>query len=472
MTWIDLNGLLLGAATAAYQIEGAAHEGGRGSSIWDDLSHRPGAIMNGDTGDVATDHYHRWREDVEIMRELGLEAYRLSIAWPRVQPGGSGPINQEGIDFYRDLLTEVRAAGIATWVTLYHWDLPSELEAAGGWSNRATVDAFADYARSMGELLGDLVDGWITLNEPWCSAYLGYASGVHAPGVVDPGRAFAAVHHLNLAHGRAVGELRKVVPSGTPIGVTLNLHVSYPSDPSSQSDRDAVEIIDTLGNRAFLDPMLHGRLPERLREIAAPFTDFSFVKDGDLAKSQAAVDFLGINYYSTQYLRWNEDPNVDRTGGHGVGAGSPWPGSDGVEFLPPEGPLTRMGWNIEPHGLTDLLVRTGNEFPELPLYVTENGAAFEDVVVEEADGRRVHDPLRQDYVARHLAAVEKARQAGADVRGYFLWSLLDNFEWSWGYDRRFGIVHVDYPTGERTVKDSARWYARVIADKGLSWSRR
>nr|NLD41737.1 family 1 glycosylhydrolase [Actinomycetales bacterium] len=411
--WIDLNGLVLGAATASFQIEGGADS--RGSTIWDDLCRRPGAIDNGDTGEVAADHYNRWREDVALMKELGLDAYRLSISWARVQPGGDGPLNPEGVQFYRGLLGALRDAGISPWVTLYHWDLPSELEQAGGWPVRATAEAYGRYSRLMAEQLGDLVDGWITLNEPWCTAYLGYASGVHAPGRTDPADAFATVHHLNLGHGLAVQALRDVLGPDVPVGVTLNVHANYPFDRGNPDDVRAAEIIEMIGNRAFLDPMMHGRMPEKLREITAGITDWGFVREGDLEIANQPTDFLGLNYYSTQYLRWNESPDVNRTGGHGESEHSPWPGSDGVEFVPPEPPVTAMGWNIEPHGLTDLLVRLGEEFPGLPLYVTENGAAYDDdpPVASEGGSPRVADPLRQAYVEKHLAAVVDARAAGA-----------------------------------------------------------
>ncbi|MHB1064457.1 MAG: glycoside hydrolase family 1 protein [Georgenia sp.] len=460
------DGFVWGAATAAYQIEGAAREGGRGPSIWDTFSHTPGRTRDGDTGDVAADHYHRWREDVALMSTLGLDAYRLSISWPRVQPGGRGELNPEGVAFYRDLLDGLRAAGIAPYVTLYHWDLPQELQDAGGWVNRETAYAFAEYARAMARELGDRVEVWTTLNEPWCSAFLGYASGVHAPGHTDPAEALAAVHHLNLAHGLATTAIREELGEQAQVSITLNLHVTRPADPSRVADLDAAHRVDLVGNHIFLGPLLNGSYPIGLREITRDITDAAYVLPGDTILIRQRIDVLGVNYYSTNYVRARAagEPAIGRSGGHGAGVGSPWVGLDDVDFLDPTGPLTAMGWNIEPEGLHELLTALDNAYDGLPLMVTENGAAFDDVL--GPDGA-VHDPDRKDYVARHLVQVARAIEDGADVRGYFLWSLLDNFEWSWGYSRRFGIVYVDYATGERTLKDSGRWYAEVTRRRSL-----
>lgn len=444
---------LWGAATAAYQVEGAATEGGRGPSIWDTFSRTPGRTWGGDTGDVATDHYHRWPEDVALMRELGLDAYRLSVSWPRVQPGGRGPLNPEGVAFYRRLLTALREAGIEPVVTLYHWDLPQELEDAGGWPNRATAEAFADYARAMARELGDLVGLWITLNEPWCAAFLGYASGVHAPGRTEPAAALAAAHHLNLAHGLAARAIRDVLGEDARVAVSLNLHVTRPADPERADDLEAAHEIDLVGNHVFLGPLLEGTYPVELKAQTAHLADWSFVRPGDLTTTRQRLDALGVNYYSTNYVR------RAAPGGHGAGAARPWVGADAVEFLPPAGPVTAMGWGIEPEGLTELLTALSLAHEDLPLLVTENGAAFDDVVAEDG---AVHDPERVAYLADHVAAVARAREAGADVRGYFVWSLLDNFEWAFGYARRFGLVRVDYATLARTPKDSFRWYAELI----------
>ena len=452
---------LWGSATAAYQIEGAAAEGGRGPSIWDTFSHTPGRTSNGDTGDVAVDHYHRWREDVALMKDLGLDAYRFSISWSRVQPGGTGEFNAEGIGFYSDLVDGLVAAGIKPVVTLYHWDLPAELEARGGWTNRETAVAFGEYARRMAVELGDRITVWTTLNEPWCSAYLGYASGVHAPGRTEPLAALQAVHHLNLAHGLAARAIRGVLGDEAQLSVTLNLHVTRPDDPDSESDRDAVRQIDAVGNRAFLGPLLEGAYPVDLLQDTAAITDWSFVEDGDLETIAQRLDVLGVNYYSTGRVR-RHDGTGERAqaDGHGDSGATPWAGADDVEFLPQPGPHTAMGWNIDPAGLTELLLGLRDSYPDIPLMITENGAAFEDVV--DADGR-VHDAERVSYLHDHIDAVGQAIDAGADVRGYFVWSLLDNFEWAHGYERRFGIIRVDYGTQERLWKDSARWYQRLVA---------
>ncbi len=455
----------LGAATAAYQIEGAAREGGRGASIWDTYSHTRGATEYGDTGDVACDHYHRWREDVGHISELGLQAYRLSISWPRVQPGGRGPLNPEGVAFYVALLDALAEAGVEAWVTLYHWDLPQELEDAGGWANRATADAFAEYARLMAEALGDRVHTWTTLNEPWCSAYLGYASGVHAPGRTEPAAALAAVHHLNLAHGLAVRAIRGVLGERARVSVTLNLHVLRAADPDSADDAEAVRQIDAVGNRAFTGPMLEGAYPSDLLADTAAISDWAFVLPGDLELIQQPLTALGVNYYATTMVRLAPvgDSRSDNSG-HRESETSPWVGASRVAFVREPGPYTEMGWNIAPEGLTTMLLDLHRRYPNLPLVITENGAAFADPVA--ADGL-VHDADRVRYLHEHLAAVADAIEAGADVRGYFAWSLLDNFEWAWGYSKKFGIIAVDMATGERRWKDSAHWYRQVIAERIL-----
>lgn len=448
-----------GSATASYQIEGAVTEGGRGPSIWDTFSHTPGRTLNGDTGDVADDHYHRWEEDVAHIRALGLDAYRFSIAWPRVQPGGTGAFNDEGIAFYSTLVDALCEAGVKPVVTLYHWDLPQELEDRGGWANRDTAYAFGEYARRMARELGDRVDMWTTLNEPWCAAYLGYGSGVHAPGRTEPVAALEAVHHLNLAHGLACVAIRDELGEAAKMSVTLNLHVIRPEDPDSADDADAVRKIDGLANRAFLAPLLNGIYPQDLLDDTAHVTDWAFVQDGDLTLTHQPIDVLGINYYSTAKVRrFSGEGERSESDGHAPSAASPWIGVEDVEFVEQPGPVTAMGWNIEPGGLTELLASVSASYPDQPLMVTENGAAFEDVV--SPDGQ-VHDPRRVDYLHDHIEAVGQALDAGVDVRGYFAWSLLDNFEWSFGYDRRFGIIRVDYETQERTWKDSAFWYQKL-----------
>lgn len=449
-----------GAATAAYQVEGAARTEGRGPSVWDTFAATPGAVVGGHTGEVAADHYHRWREDVALMTALGLDTYRLSISWPRVQPGGRGALNPQGVAFYRGLITELRARGIRPVVTLYHWDLPQELEDAGGWPSRETADAFADYARAMARELGDDVALWITLNEPWCAAFLGYAAGSHAPGRTEPGAALAAAHHLNLAHGLATQAIREELGDDTRVSVALNLHVTHPADPTSAADLDAVAQLDAVGNHIFLGPMLDGSYPARLLRDTAHVSDWSFVRSGDLSTIRQRIDVLGVNYYATQLARRHVGPGpAPRADGHGAGEHSPWVGAETVELLAVPPPHTAMGWNIAPDGLRELLLALDNTNPDLPLLVTENGAAFDDTLT--TDGR-VHDTVRVAYLHDHLEAVAQAREAGADVRGYLVWSLLDNFEWAYGYTKRFGIVHVDYDTQARTPKDSARWYRQVV----------
>ncbi|MFI7133101.1 GH1 family beta-glucosidase [Nonomuraea sp. NPDC050153] len=447
---------LWGTATAAYQVEGAWNEDGRGPSIWDTFSHTPGLVTNGDTGDVACDHYHRLEEDLDLLAGLGVGAYRFSISWPRVQPGGRA--NQPGLDFYSRLVDGLLARGIAPVATLYHWDLPQELEDAGGWPNRDTAHRFAEYADLMGRTLGDRVRTWITLNEPWCSAYLGYASGVHAPARTEPAAALAAVHHLNLGHGLAVQALRAVVDPTAQMSVTLNLHHVR---GESERDADAVRRVDAVANRAFLGPMLEGAYPRDLIADTAAVTDWSFVRDGDEATACRPLDVLGVNYYNPTLVRqWDGSSERATADGHQDGAASPWIACDDVEFVPQPGPYTEMGWNIDETGLTELLLRLHRDYPSTPTMITENGAAFADAV--DADGR-IRDERRVDYLHRHLSAVAEAIAAGADVRGYFVWSLMDNFEWAHGYAKRFGIVRVDPDTLKRTWKDSAHWYRDVVA---------
>jgi beta-glucosidase len=452
---------LLGAATAAYQIEGAAHDDGRTPSIWDTFSHTPGRTRNGDTGDVAADHYNRLDADLDLMQSLGLEAYRFSISWPRVQPGARGDLNAKGVAFYSRLVDGLLARGIAPIATLYHWDLPQELEDAGGWPARDTAERFAEYAARIVEVLGDRVAMWTTLNEPWCSAFLGYGSGAHAPGRTNGAAALAAMHHLNLAHGLAVPEIRRAARNAPEVSATLNFHVPR---PGSDDAEEAVRRVDALANRSFTEPILRGAYPDDLLLDTAGVTDWSFVRDGDLTTISAPIDVLGVNYYSTVTVReWDGRSPRSGNDGHGAASGSPWPGSEHVEFLPQPGPQTDMGWNVAPDALEELLLRLSRDYPETPLLVTENGAAFPDTVV---DGR-VHDVARQDFIERHLGATLAARAAGADVRGYMVWSLMDNFEWGYGYSKRFGIVRVDYDTQERIVKDSGRRYAGIIQTRSL-----
>ena len=449
-----------GAATASYQIEGAAAEDGRLPSIWDTYAATPGRVHAGETGAVACDHYHRTAEDIRHMVDLGLRAYRFSLAWPRIQPAGSGAFNPAGLAFYDRLIDDLLAAGIDPVATMYHWDLPQALEDAGGWPARDTALRFADYAEKVVETYRDRVTVWTTLNEPWCSSFLGYAAGVHAPGRTEAAAALAAVHHLNLAHGFGARAVRGALGDAGTLSLTLNLHVVRPDDPASAEDRDAARQIDALANRSFLGPVLEGRYPEDLLADTSAVTDWSFVHDGDLTTTHTGLDVLGINYYSTQrvrrYVPGHEKLHAD---GHGRSRFSAWVGADAVEFLPQPGPHTAMGWNIDPSGMTELLLRVHETYPGLPMMVTENGAAFDDVV--SPDGR-VHDADRVDYLRRHIDAVGRAMDAGADVRGYFVWSLMDNFEWAYGFSRRFGVLRVDYDTLERTWKDSAHWYRDLL----------
>jgi beta-glucosidase len=462
-------GFVWGAATAAYQIEGAVRADGRGPSIWDTFSHTPDKVRNGDTGDVACDHYHRVDEDVALMAELGLRAYRFSVAWPRVVPTGSGAVNQAGLDFYSRLVDRLLEHGITPTATLYHWDLPQPLEDAGGWTNRATAERFAEYAAILGAALGDRVGLFTTLNEPWCSAYLGYASGVHAPGRQSNADALAAVHHLNLAHGLGTKALRSVLPSDAQVSVTLNLANPRPAS-ESEADRRAAQHVEAISNRIFLEPMLRGEYPAEVIEDLGHVTDWSFIRTGDTELVRGPVDVLGVNYYSPVLIAAPTPELLSRIGGRwvndpqGTDGPSSYPGTDLAVSVPQEGPYTAMRWRIEPGSLTELLERVQHEFPHLPLMITENGAAFDDVVA--ADGA-VHDADRIAYLSGHLGAVHDAISRGVDVRGYYVWSLLDNFEWAWGYTKRFGIVRVDYPTGARLLKDSARWYSSVIATGAL-----
>jgi len=448
-------GFIWGTATAAYQIEGAAAEDGRTPSIWDTFSHTPGRTVDGDTGDRACDHYHRWAEDVEHLDRLGVGGYRLSLSWSRVQPRGRGPLNPTGVAFYTRLLDALRERGIKPYVTLYHWDLPQELEDAGGWVVRETAEAFAAYAGAMARALGDRVEAWTTLNEPWCSAYLGYASGDHAPGRTDPAAALAAAHHLNLAHGLAARAIRDVLPDAQ-LSVTLNLHALRAATDST-ADAEALRRVDAVGNRVFLGPLLDGAYPSDLITDTAGITDWSFVREGDLEAIRQPLSFLGVNYYATTLVA-----------AAGAGSRKPsvpiaWVGTEEhVEFLPQPGPYTAMGWNIDSRGLTEMLLGLHERYPALPLVITENGAAFDDLPA--ADGR-IHDVDRIAYLDGHVRAVMDAIAAGADVRGYFAWSLMDNFEWAFGYSKRFGLIRVDYDTGERSWKDSAYWY-RDLARAG------
>jgi beta-glucosidase len=453
-------GFIWGAATAAAQVEGAAHEDGKTDSIWDHFARTRGNIAAGDTPERAVDHYHRMPEDVALMRELGLGSYRFSVSWARVKPDDRAA-NLRGLDFYSRLVDELLGAGILPWLTLYHWDLPQAVEETGGWANRDTARRFLEYSELVYAVLGDRVTHWTTFNEPLCSSLIAYAGGEHAPGRTEPRAALAALHHQHLAHGLTVASLRE--RGAEQLGITLNLTNAVPNDPADPADLDAARRIDALWNRAFLEPLVLGRYPgDFLLDVAGLGFD-EIVRPGDLELIAQPIDFLGVNHY--------HDDNVS---GHPLPAGtpaglrptekpgaSPFVGSEHVTFPSRDLPRTAMGWEINPAGLRTLLTRLGREYPSLPpLYVTENGSAFDDVVAPDGS---VHDADRVAYLQAHVDAVAGAIADGADVRGYFAWSLLDNFEWAWGYGKRFGIVRVDYDTQERTVKDSGRAFA-VLAD--------
>ena len=405
------------------------------------------------------------------MADLGLAAYRFSLSWSRVLPTGSGRVNRAGLDFYSRLVDELLARGIEPLATLYHWDLPQRLQDEGGWTNRATAERFADYAQVVGAALGDRVPTITTLNEPWCSAFLGHASGVHAPGITDAAAALAATHHLNLAHGLGAAALRATMPGSGRVSLTLNLATVRPASASA-ADLDAARHVDGLANRIFLDPVLRGTYPADVLEDLRDVTDWAFIRDGDTETINAPLDVLGVNYYSPTRVAATTPELVAQTSGRWVNdpqatAGpTPYPGTRRAFSLPQDGPYTAMNWRIDPESFTELLARVHRDYPGIPLVITENGAAFDDVVSEDGS---VHDGERIAYLRGHLAAVHHAIVQGVDVRGYFVWSLLDNFEWAWGYSKRFGIVHVDYPTGERRLKDSAHWYRDVIAGNGLGF---
>lgn len=449
---------IFGAATASYQIEGAVRSGGRGPSIWDTFSHTPGKVLHGDTGDVACDHYNRLEEDLDLLQRYHLDAYRFSIAWPRIQPQGSGAANQLGVDFYDRLIDGLMQRGIQPVATLYHWDLPQRLQDEGGWTHRATAERFAEYAAICGDAFGDRVNTWITLNEPWCSAFLGHAVGTHAPGIVDPLAALQATHTLNLAHGKALQALRGTVTNQqAQFSVTHNLYTVRPAS-DSDADAHAAHEVATLYNEIFLGPQLEGRLPELLVAITREITDWSFIEDGDLATIRQPLDVLGLNWYTPLWVRRIEP-------GRSPDEPSTLVGLSHVAASEPEGlSRTDMGWPIDASGLYDILRELGNEYPDLPIVITENGAAYDDPVIQG----RVSDPRRIEYLQQHLAACHQALSDGVDLRGYFVWSLMDNFEWALGYDRRFGITHVDFDTQVRTPRDSAWFFAGLAKDKSLT----
>jgi beta-glucosidase len=429
-------GFVWGAAASAYQIEGAVYEDGRGESIWDRFSATPGKVRAGETGEIACDFYHRYPDDIALMRELGLDAFRFSISWPRIVPSATGPINEAGLDFYDRLVDALLEAGIRPFVNLFHWDLPQELEDAGGWPERATAEAFTGYAAAVAQRLGDRVKDWITHNEPFCTSWLGYGTGRHAPGRTSVRDALAAAHHSLLAHGWAVEAIRRASPDAE-VGIVVDL---WPIHPASDDPADVAAAWgeDGVRNRWFCDPLLRGAYPEDVLERFA--ADAPPVRDGDLATISVPLDFVGVNNYSRRIVR---------AGLNGSAIDVPVPGAE----------LTDMGWEVYPAGLHESLVRMHRDYGVESLYVTENGAAFADV--RSHDGA-VHDVERIAYLDGYLDAIETAIAEGVTLRGYFVWSLLDNFEWALGYSKRFGLVYVDYPTLERVPKDSFYWYRDLI----------
>ncbi len=431
-----------GAATAAYQIEGAAKEDGRGESIWDRFSHTPGNVDNGDTGDVAADHYHRWQEDIQLMKKIGLQAYRFSIAWPRVLPNGRGEMNKKGLDFYKQLVDGLLEAGIQPYATLYHWDLPQALQDQGGWPARSTAEAFVEYADVVSRALGDKVVSWATINEPMVSAYVGYLIGRHAPGHQDMDEMLAASHHLLLAHGLSVPVIRANAPT-SKVGIVLNLQTHLPASPSP-ADRMAAWIGDGVQNRWYLDPISGRGYPQDvLQYFGKPM---SAIQKDDLEKIAARIDFLGVNHYFRTIERNPEIPERE---------------NDPVS-VKAGGDKTEMDWEIYPQGMFDILVRVHADYHFPEYYITENGMAAKDLV---EDGK-IHDRRRIGYHRDYLNWARKAIEVGVPLKGYFAWSLLDNFEWGFGYAKRFGLVYVDYKSQKRILKDSAYFYEDVIKTNG------
>ena len=427
---------LFGAATAAYQIEGAHDADGKGPSIWDTFCRRPDAISTGETGDVACDHYHRWREDVALMRALGLDSYRFSISWPRVLPKGTGAPNEAGLAFYERLVDELVANGIRPFVTLYHWDLPQALQDAGGWASPDVVSAFASFADLIARRLGDRVSHWMTLNEPEVVAFAGHFVGVHAPGIRDFATAVTVSHHLLLAHRAGMDAIRAAAP-GARVGIALNLSPCEPATDSA-ADAEAARRMDGYLNRWFLDPLCGRGYPKDIVALYAP----SFDRAAELDAYDGGLDFLGVNYYTRRLVRAAAD------------------GPLRADRVDPEGAeRTAIGWEVHPESLRRLLVRVHRDYRPAQMYITENGAAYDDIVVDD----RVEDPARVSFLARHLDAAAASLAEGVPLRGYFAWTLMDNFEWAHGTSKRFGLVHTDYRTQRRRVKSSGEWYRERIA---------
>jgi beta-glucosidase len=433
-----------GTATASYQIEGGWNEDGKGESIWDTFSHTQGKIRDGSTGDVACDHYHRWKEDVALMKEIGCNAYRFSISWPRVIPKGKGKVNPLGLSFYDRLVDALLEANITPFITLYHWDLPQALQDEGGWADRDTAYYFAEYASVVAHKLGDRVKHWITHNEPWVVSWIGYGWGEHAPGIRNEKVAIQVSHHLLLSHGLAVEVLKDISPD-SEVGITLNLSPIHPAS-DSEEDKLAAWRQDGFLNRWFLDPIFRGHYPPDILELYS--ANAPKVLPGDMAIISRRIDFLGINYYSRGIVRFN--PKAGPLQAEGVAP-------EGAEF-------TEMGWEIYPPGIYEIIMRVWKDYQPKKIYITENGAAFADEIAPDGG---VHDQKRIDYLREHFIQAHKAIEEGANLCGYFIWSLMDNFEWAHGFTKRFGIVYTDYPTQRRIMKDSALWYKKVIEKNGL-----
>lgn len=432
-------GFTWGTATASYQVEGAVNEDGRGISIWDTFTATPGKVRNGNTGEIACDHYHRWRDDIALMQRLNISAYRFSIAWSRILPTGRGDANQKGIDFYSRLVDGLLAAGITPFVTLYHWDLPQALEDEDGWLRRGIASDFTAYADTVSRALGDRVKHWITFNEPWVFTWLGYAKGEHAPGRQsnNPGSALAATHHAYLAHGMSVPVLRQNSPDAK-VGIALNLVPTDPASPKSD-DAEAAAHFDGYFNRWYLDPLFRGHYPADMIELYEPY--MPEIRPGDMQQIQVPLDFLGINYYTREVVaKGTQNPIL------------------GTEKVVPDGDYTSMDSEIYPEGLYNTLKRVHSEYNPKAIYITENGASFDDELTEDG---RVHDDQRAAYLKAHFEAAARALEEGVPLKGYFVWSMMDNFEWAFGYGIRFGLYYVDYTTQRRILKDSGHYLAGV-----------
>ncbi|MFZ3386665.1 MAG: GH1 family beta-glucosidase [Candidatus Hydromicrobium sp.] len=434
---------VFGTATSSYQIEGAAAEDGRSPSIWDVFCKTPGKVYGGHNGDIACDHYHRYKEDVELMAGIGINAYRFSVSWPRIFPE-KGKYNKKGMEFYKRLVNELCDKDIMPTVTLYHWDLPIWVYEMGGWLKRDSVKWFEEYAVKVFEELNDSVKLWITHNEPYCSSIYSYYEGVHAPGHKNSREALIVAHHILLSHGTAVEAFRKFNFKNSKIGITLNLTPSYPAT-GSKEDIEAASRSDGHSIRWFLDPIFKSCYPEDMKKAYKEFIgDFDFIRDGDLQKISIINDFLGVNYYTRDLIEFSKDSELNIRKTHG-------------NFE-----RTEMDWEIVPESLYDLIIRLRKEYTRIPIYITENGAAFNDRITKDG---KVHDNRRIDYLRKHFKKVVELNQKGADIRGYFIWSLMDNFEWQHGYSKRFGIVFIDYQTQKRILKDSAIWYRDLIQSR-------